>query len=207
MNKILTLPLRDEDISGLRIGDVFWLSGILVTGRDEVYHRIVEQGIAAPINLIGMANYHAGPIVKELPQETPPLFTAQAAAGKYEIVSIGPTSSIRLEKWAAGFIEKTGIKVMIGKGGMGEKTQSSCRRHKAIHCVYPGGCAVLGASQIDSIENVFWPELGMAECIWVMKTRLFGPLIVSIDTKGNNLFAENAAYYEARKKDAMAGVL
>jgi len=106
-----------------------------------------------------------------------------------------------MEKWAAGFIEKTGVKVMIGKGGMGEKTTAACREYGAIHCVYPGGCAVLGAGQIEKIEGVFWQELGMAECLWVMRTGEFGPLIVSIDTQGNNLFAENSAYYASRRKE------
>ena len=137
-----------------------------------------------------MAIYHAGPIVRE-------------AQSEYEIVSIGPTSSIRMEKWAADFIEKTGVRVMIGKGGMGEKTSAACRKYGAIHCIYPGGCAVLGAQQIEKIENIYWPELGMAECLWVMKTCRFGPLIVNIDTQGNNLFAENSAHYESRKKESM----
>ena len=191
MKSIYNLPLRDEDIAGLKSGDVIYLRGTLVTGRDEVHYRIVKEGITAPVDLNGMAIYHAGPIVRE-------------AQAEYEIVSIGPTSSIRMEKWAADFIKKTGVKVMIGKGGMGEKTTSACREYGAIHCVYPGGCAVLGAEQIEKIENVFWPELGMAECMWVMRIREFGPLIVSIDTYGNNLFAENSAYYESRKRESMA---
>jgi L(+)-tartrate dehydratase beta subunit len=146
-----------------------------------------------PVNLSGMAIYHAGPIVRE---------TLELR----ELVSIGPTSSIRMEKWAAGFIERTCVKVMIGKGGMGEKTVDACRKNGAIHCVYPGGCAVLGAEQIEKLEHVFWPELGMAECLWVMKTRKFGPLIVSIDTQGNNLFADNAAYYASRKSTAISRI-
>jgi len=194
VKKTLNLPLRNEDISGLRAGDVIYLAGILVTGRDEVYQKIVDKGETPPVDLNGMAIYHAGPIVRE-------------TRGEYEIVSIGPTSSIRMEKWAAGFIKKTGVKVMIGKGGMGEKTAAACREYGAIHCVYPGGCAVLGASQIEKIENVFWPELGMAECLWVMKTQCFGPLIVSIDTRGNNLFAENSAFFASRRRERDAATL
>jgi len=187
MKKTLSLPLSDEDVRGLKAGDVIYLSGILVTGRDEVYHRIVEEGIECPVDLKGGANYHAGPIVRE-------------RDNGWELVSIGPTSSVRMEKWAADFIAKTGVKVMIGKGGMGEKTASACREYGAIHCVYPGGCAVLGAGQIDRIEGVYWPELGMAECLWVMRTGGFGPLIVGIDACGNSLFAENAAWYASRRK-------
>jgi len=187
VKKTLSLPLCDDDVRGLKAGDIIYLSGILVTGRDEVYHRIVEEGMTPPVDLKGGANYHAGPIVREKTEG-------------WELVSIGPTSSVRMEKWAADFIKKTGVKVMIGKGGMGEKTTAACRENGAIHCVYPGGCAVLGASQIEKIEGVFWPELGMAECMWVMKTNGFGPLIVGIDTLGNNLFAENSAYYAALSK-------
>lgn len=188
MKKILSLPLHDEDISVLRTGDVIYLCGILVTGRDEVYRRITEDGKNPPLDMNRMAIYHAGPIVRE-------------AQGEYKIVSIGPTSSIRMEKWAPDFIKKTGIKAMIGKGGMGDKTASACKKYGAIHCVYPGGCAVLGASQVEKIENVFWYELGMAECLWVMKINEFGPLIVSIDTHGNSLFSENSAFYTSRKNN------
>jgi len=188
VKKILNLPLCDRDICDLRAGDIIYLSGILVTGRDEVYRRIVEEQFTPPVDLKGMAIYHAGPIVRGKEHE-------------WELVSIGPTSSVRMEKWAAGFIEKTGVKVMIGKGGMGEKTTAACRKYGAIHCVYPGGCAVLGASQIEKIENVFWPELTMAECLWVMRTHQFGPLIVSIDTQENNIFSENSKWYTSRREE------
>ncbi|MCL1960073.1 MAG: L(+)-tartrate dehydratase subunit beta [Spirochaetes bacterium] len=191
MKKILNLPLYDNDVSGLKAGDIVYLSGLLITGRDEVYRRVTEEKMALPVDIKGMANYHAGPIVRKKDNE-------------WELVSIGPTSSIRLEKWTEDFIEKTGIKVMIGKGGMGEKTVSACRKYKVIHCIYPGGCAVLGASQIERIENVYWRELGMAECLWVMKTCEFGPLIVSIDAYGNSLFSENSAYYEEFKRKILS---
>jgi len=186
--KIINLPLQNNDIRGLRTGDIFYLCGTLVTGRDEVYRRVIEEDIPSPVDLKGTAIYHAGPIVREA-----------SATSDFQLVSIGPTSSIRLEKWAADFIRETGVKIMIGKGGMGEKTTAACREYGAIHCVYPGGCAVLGASQIEKIEGVFWQDLGMAECIWMMKTLQFGPLIVSIDTQGNNLFFENSAFYNQRR--------
>jgi len=195
---------RTIDINDLRIGDIFYLSGTLVTGRDEVYHRVIEENISPPIDLKNAAIYHAGPIVKEITSPTPhsSLLTPHSTPDTphYELVSLGPTTSARMEKWAADFIIKTGVKVMIGKGSMGEKTAAACREYGAIHCVYPGGCAVLGASQIENIENCFWPEFGMAECMWVMKSRIFGPLIVSIDTKGNNLFKENSCIFNNQKE-------
>jgi L(+)-tartrate dehydratase beta subunit len=97
--------------------------------------------------------------------------------------------------------------MMIGKGGMGRKTAEACRSLKAIHCVYPGGCAVLGASQVEAVENVFWRELGMPECVWVMRVREAGPLIVSIDSQGNNLFEENAAFFASCREACMMPIL
>ena len=182
MKKIINLPASDEEIQNLRAGDVFYLSGTLVTGRDKVYRRIAEEDGELPLDLTGMAIYHAGPIVRKKDLE-------------WELISIGPTSSMRMEKWTPEFIKKTKVKVMIGKGGMGEKTTAACIEHKTIHCIYPGGCAVLGAGQVEKIEGVYWQEFGMAECAWIMKTCRFGPLIVSIDTHGNNIFTENSIYY------------
>jgi len=194
--KTINLPCGGDDISGLKTGDIFYLSGMLVTGRDEVFHRVTEGEISPPLDLNGMAVYHAGPIVKK-----------GMTCKDWKLISLGPTTSARMEKWAADFIRKTGIKVMIGKGGMGEQTTAACREYKAVHCVYPGGCAVLGASQIEKIEDCLWPELGMAECMWVMRTSNFGPLVVTIDARGNNLYAENYAYYKERKESALNKML
>jgi L(+)-tartrate dehydratase beta subunit len=186
MIKIINTPVRNEDIAGLRLGDIVYLSGTLATGRDDVHRRVVHEGMECPVDFGGVI-FHAGPIVRE----------------NHELVSVGPTSSIRMEEWAADFIKKTGIKIMIGKGGMGEKTAAACREYGVIHCVYPGGCAVMGAGQVEKINGVYWEELGMPECLWVMQVREFGPLIVSIDTEGNNMFAENSAYYASRKDACM----
>jgi len=186
MNNIIKLPIEKDELKILHTGDIFYLSGLLVTGRDEVYHRIVEENIMPPVDLKGMAIYHAGPIVKE--NNTNNFSQSEIHIPHYQLISIGPTTSMRMEKWAADFIKKTGVKIMIGKGGMGELTTAACREEGAIHCVYPGGCAVLGASQIKKITGCHWAEFGMAECMWVMESQVFGPLIVSIDTHGNNLF-------------------
>ncbi|MDR2716675.1 MAG: L(+)-tartrate dehydratase subunit beta [Treponema sp.] len=194
MKKIITTPVSDEAIADLRTGDIFYLSGTLATGRDDVHRRVVHEEMPCPFDFNSLAIFHAGPIVREENEN-------------YELISVGPTSSIRMEEWAADFIAHTGVKIMIGKGGMGNKTAAACREHKAIHCVYPGGCAVLGATQTEKITGVYWRELGMPECLWVMQVREFGPLMVSIDTKGNNLFAENAALYASRKTACMKPVI
>jgi L(+)-tartrate dehydratase beta subunit len=191
MNNVINTPISRESIAGLRSGDTFFLSGVIATGRDDVYRRVVHEGMSCPFDFSGGVNFHAGPIVR----------------GDTELVSIGPTSSIRMEEWAADFIAQTGVKIMIGTGGMGNKTADACRAHGAIHCVYPGGCAVLGAGQVETIDGVYWRELGMPEAVWVLRVREFGPLIVSIDTQGNNMFAENAALYASRKADCIQPIM
>lgn len=187
MKKVLTAPIKDEDLTDLRIGDYIYYSGILATGRDDVHHKVVQLNIPCPVDLSGLALFHAGPIVKETPKGN-------------TIVAVGPTSSVRMEQEEAEFLRKTGVKLLIGKGAMGAKTAAACKELKAIHCNFPGGCAVRAANSVRRIIDVKWRELGMPECMWVMEVQEFGPLIVTIDTEGNNLFLQNQAYYEQQKQ-------
>lgn len=187
--KIISTPIRNVDIESLVIGDIIYLNGYLSTARDDVHQRLIKQHKELPINLAGMAIFHAGPIMQAV----------EGDQGKYRVVSIGPTTSMRMEKYEMEFIRKTGVKLIIGKGGMGAGTADGCQKYKAIHTVFPGGCAVLAANCVEEVERVEWLELGMPEAIWVMRVKEFGPLIVSIDTRGNNLFEANKQDYNTRK--------
>ena len=119
------------------------------------------------------------------------------------MVSIGPTTSMRMERFEKDFIEQTGVKIIVGKGGMGDRTARACKENKALHCVYPAGCAVLAATQIEEIEDAEWTDLGMPETLWICRVKEFGPLIVSIDSKGENLFENNKSLYNQRKDIAV----
>lgn len=185
--RILTTPIRDEDIEGLQIGDVVYLTGHIVTCRDVAHRRLIEQKRELPVDLKGGAIFHAGPIVR------------RKEDGTFEMVSIGPTTSMRMEKFEREFIEHTGVKLIVGKGGMGPETEAGCRQFKAVHAIFPGGCAVLAATQVEEIERAEWQDLGMPETLWVNRVREFGPLIISIDTKGRNLIERNKAGFDARK--------
>ncbi len=188
MKKVLKMPISAEDIKDISIGDVIYLSGHIVTCRDVGHRRVVEQGRECPVPLAGGAILHAGPIIRKL------------GDGKYEMVSVGPTTSMRMEKFEREFIEKTGVRVVVGKGGMGEKTMQACRDMGALHCVFPAGCAVIAANQVEEIERVEWTDLGMPESLWVCRINEFGPLIVSIDAQGRNLFEENKKVFNERKE-------
>ncbi|SCW48872.1 L(+)-tartrate dehydratase beta subunit [Ruminococcaceae bacterium YRB3002] len=189
MKKILTTPISYDQIKDLNIGDTVYLTGILATCRDSGHRRVVKEGrLPERTSLKEGAIFHAGPIV------------GKDENGKQYMVSIGPTTSRRMESAEAEFIEKTGIRLVIGKGGMVDKTAAACREFGAIHCAYPGGCAVVAAQEVEEITDVEWMDFGMPEAFWVMKVKEFGPLVVSIDTKGNNLFENNKKIYEERLK-------
>ena len=188
MKKILTTPIKDEDLEGLNVGDVVYLTGRLVTCRDVAHRRLIEQGRELPVNLEGGAIFHAGPIVRKKDD------------GNFEMVSIGPTTSMRMEKFEREFIKQTGVKLIVGKGGMVPETAAGCQENKAVHAIFPGGCAVLAATQVEEIEGAEWQDLGMPETLWINRVREFGPLIISIDTRGNNLIQQNKVEFNARKK-------
>lgn len=186
--KILRTPIKDEDLEDLNIGDVVYLTGHLVTCRDVAHRRLIELGRELPVDIRGGAIFHAGPIVRKKDD------------GKFEMVSIGPTTSMRMEKFEREFIKQTGVKLIVGKGGMGPETMAGCQEHKAVHAIFPGGCAVLAATQVEEIERAEWQDLGMPETLWVNRVKEFGPLIISIDTKGKNLIEQNKAVFNEKRK-------
>ena len=198
--KVLSTPIDSADLAGLKIGDIVYLNGLVVTGRDKVHQRIVRQGCPPPVDCSALVLYHAGPIAR---QKIMPDHSNRQSKEEWEIVSAGPTTSMRMESCQGEFLEALGIRLIIGKGGMGAKTAEVCRRLGAIHTIFPGGCAVLAAAKIESVEAVHWLELGMGEAMWVLRVKDFGPLIVSIDTKGNNLFEDNKQLLEARKNETL----
>lgn len=190
--KILTTPLKAEDLEDIRIGDIIYLNGYIVTCRDVAHRRLIEAGRELPVDIDGGAIFHAGPIVRPVKGED----------DKFEMVSVGPTTSMRMEKFEKDFIRETGVKVIVGKGGMGTDTMEGCREYKAIHCVFPAGCAVVAATCVEEIEDAQWRDLGMPETLWKCRVKEFGPLIVSIDTHGGNLFEENKVIFNEKKERA-----
>ncbi|EEF15125.1 L(+)-tartrate dehydratase subunit beta [Campylobacter rectus RM3267] len=193
--KILTTPIKAEDLADIKIGDVIYLTGHIVTCRDVPHRRVVQEGRELPLDIRGGAILHAGPIIRKTGEKS------------FEMVSVGPTTSMRMEKFEREFIAKTGVRLIVGKGGMGEGTMSGCKEFGAIHCVFPAGCAVVAATQVEEIESADWTELGMPETLWKCRVKEFGPLIVSIDAHGNNLFEQNKVKFNEKKDAALAEIL
>lgn len=150
-----------------------------------------------------------GPVVEKLQSYC----TAPAGVGEvewgdehFEIVSVGPTTSMRMEKFEYDFVKKTGVRVIVGKGGMKENTERVCREFGAIHCVFPAGNAVVGAVDVEEIVRAEWRDLGMPETLWICRVKEFGPLIVSIDAQGRNYFEEQKIEYNRRKEEQLAKI-
>ena len=191
--KVLTTPVSAEDIAALHIGDVFYLDGEMVTGRDSVHGRVVDEGLEMPIDIRGKAIMHAGPIIRQQDDAE--------GSPHYEMISIGPTTSMRMERFEYEFIRETGVRIIIGKGGMKEKTAAGCREFGAIHCILPAGNAVVGAVCVEEIIGAEWLDLGMPEACWHCRIREFGPLIVTIDSHGRNYFEERKVEYNRHREE------
>lgn len=195
MKKVLHTPISAEDLKDIHVGDVIYLTGHITTCRDVAHRRLIELGRELPIDLDGGAIFHAGPIVRSTKNED--------GTETHEMISLGPTTSMRMEKFEKEFIEQTGVKVIVGKGGMGPNTERACKEFGAIHCVFPAGNAVVAATEVEEIVEAQWRDLGMPETLWHCHVNEFGPLIVSIDAEGRNLFEENKVIFNQRKDKAV----
>jgi tartrate/fumarate subfamily iron-sulfur-dependent hydro-lyase beta chain len=121
--------------------------------------------------------------------------------GGWEVVAAGPTTSARMEIFQDEFIKIFRPAIIIGKGGMGERTLLACKEYGCVYGVFTGGAALLAARGIARVEEVFWlEELGMPECLWVYRVEDFGPVTVAIDTHGVNLTEEVSKRIESNKQ-------
>ncbi len=173
----LKTPLKEDDIEKLCTGDIVYIDGVIVTARDQAHKRIcsmLDKKEKPPIELEGGVIYHCGPVVSRRGSE-------------WIVVAAGPTTSYRMESYEHRVICELGVKAVIGKGGMGEKTRRACRECKAVYLTYTGGAAVLAADKIKRVVKVEWLDLGVPEALWVFEVSDFGPLIVTIDSRGEDL--------------------
>ena len=189
--KVLITHVSAEDLKDIKVGDIVYLDGSMTTCRDVAHRRLVEEGRELPVDVRNNAIFHAGPIIRPLEND------------KFEMVSVGPTTSMRMEKFEYEFVKLTGVRVIIGKGGMKENTERACKEFGAIHCVFPAGNAVVAATEVEEIVRAEWRDLGMPETLWNCRVKEFGPLIVSIDTQGNNMFEENKVIFNQKKDKAI----
>lgn len=173
----LSLPLSSEDALALRAGDIVLISGKIVTGRDRVHKYLTEDSPGSddiPFQLAGSIVYHCGPVVKKNDDG-------------YKVIAAGPTTSMRVEMYAAEIIKRYGFKGIMGKGGMGDKTRLALKENNCIYLHAAGGAASYLADRITKVAGVWkLDEFGTAEAMWLFEVRDF-PAIVTMDAHGNDM--------------------
>jgi fumarate hydratase class I len=167
----LTTPLDEATVRALKVGDVVFVSGPLYTGRDAVHHHLMTH--EPPVDLRGGGIYHCGPVVKK-------------DGDTWTVTAAGPTTSIREEPYQGDIIRRYGVRVVIGKGGMGARTLAALEESGAVYLNAIGGAAQFYAKKIDGVDGVSLLEFGTPEAMWHLRVTDF-PAIVTMDAHGNSL--------------------
>jgi len=176
----LEMPFSEKKVRALNAGDMVEISGKLYTGRDAV-HKYLHEGGTLEFSLQDQIIYHCGPVV------------IQEGTGKnkeWKVTAAGPTTSTREEPYQADIIKKFGIRAVIGKGGMGEKTRLACKEYGCVYLHAVGGAAQVLAECVKKVYGVHMLEkFGPPEAIWELEVKDF-PVVVTIDAHGRSLHAE-----------------
>ena len=182
----LTFPFTEAQVRALKVGDEVSISGIVFTGRDAVHKYLHEGGALPPgVSLRDGIIYHCGPVMMK------------QADGSYKCTAAGPTTSIREEPYQWQIIRDFGVRGVIGKGGMGDKTLAACKEHGCVYLHAIGGAAQVLAECVKRVRNVYFAEeFGSPEAIWELEIENF-PAVVTIDAHGNSLHKEVLAQSQA----------
>lgn len=183
----LTPPLAEEDVRRLRAGDTVTLDGIIWGIRDATLIRIFDQGQPPPADLRGGVLLHVAPNVRR---------SATAPSG-YEPMTVGTTTSTRMDRFTRGLLRDYGVRAIIGKGGLAEDSSAAFREHGGAYFAIVGGAASVETEQVEAIEHVYWEDL-MPECLWEFRVRAFGPLTVAMDAAGASLYRDVARTAQER---------
>jgi fumarate hydratase subunit beta len=188
----ITLPMDDETVRSLHVGDPVSLSGVMITGRDAVHKWMIDTFIRntrKPVGddvevydairplLDGGAIYHCGPVVSGLD------------SGDYRFVAAGPTTSTREEPYQGDVMRHFNVKAVIGKGGMGGKTLEACAEVPGVYLHAIGGAASLIAQSVQHVRGVYKLDFGVPEAIWVIEVQSF-PAVVTMDSSRSSLHAD-----------------
>jgi len=169
-------PMTEKDVRGLRAGDVVYLNGTIITGRDRMHMRALSSKNAPKI-LNGSTLFHCGPIMVRNGNE-------------WKAIAAGPTTSARMNSMEAEMIKKYGIRAVIGKGGMSDDILAAMKQHGCVYLAAVGGAAVTLAEGLNKVIGVEWEDLGMAEALWIFEADRFGPLVVAMDAHGKSIYKD-----------------
>lgn len=168
----LQAPISAEQVRSLKVGDIVLVSGPMFTGRDAVHAYLMKH--EPPVALDGAVLYHCGPVV------------VKEGEDGWKITAAGPTTSIREEPYQADILKRYGVRVVIGKGGMGAKTLAGLKETGGVYLNAVGGAAQFYARCIDRVTGVSLLQFGTPEAMWHLEVTDF-PAIVTMDAHGHSL--------------------
>ena len=182
--KELTYPFSEKSIRALRAGDAVSITGRIYTGRDK-FHKFFADGGKLPVDFRDGALYHCGPVVVESQTSKPQNLKTSKT---YTVVAAGPTTSVRENPYEPDFIAKTGVRLVIGKGGMDAKTLAAMKKHGCVYIQAVGGGGAIYADAVKRVAGVsMLREFGAAEAVWHLDVIDFRG-VVAMDAHGNSLF-------------------
>ena len=177
----ITLPATRDDIQSLELGDAVFLNGVVFTGREGLYNMIFEKNMEPPIDprTLGGATFHCSPAISE------------TAPGEYNVPSVTATASFRFAKYMPEFLRRYNIRFVIGKGGMSREVyKNAFIPNGTIYLTTVGyGLGAIYGRGILRVKDVAWKdELGLAQAMWILEVKDFGPFMVECNARGESLF-------------------
>ena len=180
----LTSPFSEQDIRRLRAGDLVRFDGLLFGIRDLTQIYMFDQNHEPPVSLAGMPCIHTAPSLRK-------------TGDKWEKICVGTTTSTRMERFTPDLIGRYGVRAIIGKAGLYQRSLEAMQKYGAVYLAIVGGAAALETLQIEEIEAVYWEHLH-PEALYQFRVKDFGPLTVAMDSHGRHLYAE--VKEEARRR-------
>ena len=195
---VLDMPITEAQARALKAGDTVTLEKTLYGIRDATLIAMFDGGRTTRLGMKGHAVVHTAPNVRKVDPR-------HDNSSGYEPLCIGTTTSMRMERFTRPLMEREGVRLIVGKGGIGEATLDAFRELGGAYLAVVGGAAALQTTWIEAIEEVDFDDLN-PESLWKFRIKDFGPLLVTMDSHGNSLHAQVNADAAARRAAVLASI-
>lgn len=192
------MPVTEAQARALKVGDTVTLNGALFGIRDATQIHMFDRGRKSRFDLRGHAVLHTAPNVRKVPKSN------EYPAG-YASICIGTTTSARMERFTRPLMQDYGVRIIIGKGGLGVDSLEAFQDLGGVYLAVIGGTAALETTWVEAIEEVDFEDLN-PECLWRFAVKGFGPLLVAMDSHGGSSYAQVTKTAEARRAAALAAM-